>query len=333
MQNQLYSRRQFGAFFDEIVTCAQREHNNWTSGSCIGCYDRAMKHEETLSSFNPPSLVNYLSLTQFLDDLYRHRKLKEKNFSYETWAQELEIKSRSFLRLVVQGKRPLTETVLELLIKNTPSLKCEERYARLLFRYQTSNQPLMREMYGKELIKYWKQFHEQTLEVADPGLFLSHPLVPALYAYLTVSQVGVQIEKIAEKLKASSNEVQQGLDILRRLNLLDIELDADHDMNLRLKSSHLKVPSNPGDRSLAQFHMDGLEQARAAHDLPFAERKFRSLLVPLSESQIQQAQELINEFAKNVISGLTRPENENSAKIYRLNVQLFPISEEIETTP
>ncbi|MBN21710.1 MAG: hypothetical protein CL678_10525 [Bdellovibrionaceae bacterium] len=60
----------------------------------------------------PPSVLQYVDVHEFLKDVYQFRKNKELDFSYLTWSKELGFKSRTFLQLVVTGKRKITDKSL-----------------------------------------------------------------------------------------------------------------------------------------------------------------------------------------------------------------------------
>lgn len=52
-----------------------------------------------------PNIFEYLDIISYLSDYYMYRKSIHSGFSYESWAAELELKSRSFLRMMVLGKK------------------------------------------------------------------------------------------------------------------------------------------------------------------------------------------------------------------------------------
>ena len=89
------------------------------------------------------------------------------------------------------------------------------------------------------------------------------------------------------------------------------------------------VPATPSFDFLKRFHLEGLEQAREAHGLPFNERKFRSLLMTLNQEQMQVAEKLINEFAETLFTQIEMIKTPEAAKVYRLNLQFFPLSQDI----
>lgn len=49
-------------------------------------------------------ITNYINAQQFLTDYYHKRKNENPTFSYGTWAEELGLKNRSLLRMMVIGR-------------------------------------------------------------------------------------------------------------------------------------------------------------------------------------------------------------------------------------
>ncbi|MBO9668017.1 MAG: DUF4423 domain-containing protein [Bdellovibrio sp.] len=60
-----------------------------------------------------PVVFEYLDAYQYLQDYYAFRKKLDAGFSYESWAVELNFNSRSFLRMMIYGKKKLTDKVVE----------------------------------------------------------------------------------------------------------------------------------------------------------------------------------------------------------------------------
>lgn len=54
------------------------------------------------STLQQPSIRSYLSANHYLKDYYHYRKNIDGKFSYDVWAKELGLKSRSGVRMVVE---------------------------------------------------------------------------------------------------------------------------------------------------------------------------------------------------------------------------------------
>ncbi|WP_413287666.1 TIGR02147 family protein [Bdellovibrio sp. HCB337] len=275
-----------------------------------------------------PALLEYLDIHLYLRDLYQFRKLTERDFSYESWASELGIKSRSFLRLVVLRKRTLTAPVFKTIIQKLKLSPDEVQYAHVLFQYSFTEEKGLKEIYGKELAKKWNA-HVGSIVIEDLGTFLEDPLIPVVFTYFSYEKASSDISVIAKTLMSNDIQIQNAIVVLTKMGLLHSQLNDRQEICYKTKENHFKVPETPGLNFLKRFHLEGLDQARKAHDLPFEERKFRSLLLTLSQPQIALAEKLINDFAHAIFKQVELSDKDESAKVYRLNLQFFPISEKI----
>jgi|GEM_PF-5479849 len=71
------------------------------------------------------NIYDYYDFRKYLNDFYKHKKATSKVFSYRYFAKRAGFNSGSFLKLVMDGKRNLTEDSLDKFI-NAMELKEEE---------------------------------------------------------------------------------------------------------------------------------------------------------------------------------------------------------------
>src|SRR6185436_18708226 len=60
-----------------------------------------------------PNIFAYLNYRDFLRDFYQEQKAKNPVFSYQYFANRAGFKSKSFLKLVIDGRKNLTGSSLE----------------------------------------------------------------------------------------------------------------------------------------------------------------------------------------------------------------------------
>lgn len=292
-----------------------------------------------VSGLKRPYVFNYIDLQLFLRDIYAFRKKSEKNFSYESWAQELGLRSRSFLRLVITGRRNLTDQVFPLFAASLNLLPNELDYLSLLFRYSTATDRLLKESYGRQLIGKWNSHLEQ-VQIENVSEFLKDPSIPIVFTYFTKAKVSSDVRVIAHLLNLSKERVLLAIQALTYLRLLIPEMNDMQEICYRTAGPYFNVPNMPNNDFVKNFHFEGFRLAEQAHDLPFDQRKFRSLVLTMNEQQMKTAQQMISDFTRTVLSSLATATPSASAieedtshgsksKIYRLNLQLFPVSEEI----
>ncbi len=52
-----------------------------------------------------PNIFNYMDYREFLEDFYDEQKSANKAFSYQYFANKAGFKSKSFIKLVIDGKK------------------------------------------------------------------------------------------------------------------------------------------------------------------------------------------------------------------------------------
>lgn len=274
-----------------------------------------------------PLVYHYLSASQFLADWIVYRKQKDVRFTYKKWAAEMDIPSRSYLRLLVIGERPLTDAVLLKLAVNIGLTSTETGYFSVLVKYQSAASQETREIYGKILSQFWNQSIE-ALDVTDVEAFLTDTIAPVVFIYLSYSDTIKTIDGIATHLEISTERAQKVVATLRYLQLIKMETDLYGQIIYSTLQPFFKVPDQNANQFVKKFHLEGLTLAENAQNLPFEKRKYHSVMVSLSEAQLKMARSLIEEFSDRVLKTF-QAQDAKGKSIYRLNMQLFPVSKDI----
>jgi len=277
-----------------------------------------------------PNLFEYLDLILFLKDIYRFRKLNEKDFSYEKWSQELGLKSRSYLRLLVMAKRPFSASLIPQFAKQLQFSTEETEYMNSLVQYSQTNSAELRESYGRQLIQKWKHTLNQSV-VEDTETYLSDPLTPIAFTYVSDLKGKATQDSLSQHLKVSEERAQRLIRNLIRLNLIEAFPTSSGSFRYLALNHFAKIPDDPYNALIKKFHFEGMQQAIEAHALPSELRNYRSVICSLSAEQVVMLRGIINEFVKNVLATSETETTQMKKRIYRMNLQLFPVSSEIDS--
>lgn len=271
-----------------------------------------------------PDLYEYLDTSLYLKDLYKYKKAKVPNFSYDLWATELEFKSRSHLRDIVIGQMPLTETLIPLFINGLKLDSQQTEYFTLLAKYSYAQSKQLKEVYGKSLIMLWKAKLHQ-IEVQDLQSFLADPILPVVFTYLSFDDTSSEISEISKRLNCDVLRVQNALKCLVWQKLVDGKIAEDGSVQYKTAQPFFKIPYSPNNHYLKQFHLDGLKLAEQAQELSVNDRRFYSSFVALSVEQFEEAQKMIRECNDRILSLFDSP-TLDQRRIFRLNTQIFSMS-------
>ncbi len=290
---------------------------------------------ETLKVANPqpillrmanarPIIFEYLQMESFLSDWYRYRKLHERQFSFQRWSEELSLTSRSYLRFMVLGKRRLSVDLTEKFVQNMKLVGDEAEYFRLLVQLGVATNPLAQQSVQSRLREIWRK-QSQGFEIEDTQSLLADPACPIVFSFLTMVPAPFPLQRMAEALHLPVSQLRLCLETLQKLELVELTHLENGEVDFFLKEKMFKIKAEAHAPFIQAFHMLGLEQAKEAHALPFSERKYRSLVLSLSEEGKKKLEVLIDNFAREATAVLS--EDQKATRVFRIGLQFFPVSE------
>jgi len=277
-----------------------------------------------------PAIWEFVEPIEFLKAQYHFRKEREPHFSFASWAEELGLKSRSFLRLVLIGKRSLTEDMSHLFIQNLKLNKSETTYFTHLVGLHRATQLQAKEFHSRELTKLRRKFqlkNHSVVEVrpADLFEFLSSYQIPRLQVLLTLSEVEKAPENLARLLKMKESEVSQHLATLQGLGLAE----KNESGKWNATENKIGTPDALGNIALQSFHRKSLEESVQALTLPKESRRYQSLVMALTPGQFEELhhdlREVLNSYAQKFEMPVEGPK-----KVYQINLNIIPVSESID---
>jgi len=276
------------------------------------------------NTHSKPDLQSYLDVRQYLQEYYEWRKEEFTGFSYASWAKELGFQSRTFLRLVVVGKRNITERSIPKFQKSLKLTQKEQSYFLNLVRFSQAPTAERREYYAKFLQK--KISGTSSTIIADHYQFLSSSTGPKLMALLTMKDVPWTKERIHSHLGVPMRVLSTWLLTLERLGLAQ-QIKETESVRWIATISRFKVPEKIGDLALKSFHRKSLEHAITAIDEE-SDRRYRALYVPLSKDEFNEIQETVQQFIDDILDKYLTDEGQNR-RLYQMNLNLIPVSNPI----
>lgn len=268
-------------------------------------------------------LFTFLHITHYLQDLYTTRKAQDPNFSYDVWAKELGIKNRSFLRLVVVGKRSLNEELAQKLIHWIQLDAIEEAFFRDLIQYSQSKTQEQKRFFGKKLVGYLKK-EVDLAEVESRFDFLSDPDLPSLKTMLSFNDIDKSIDGLASVTGKHAAVVEQNL---KKLEVLGLAAKNENS-HWETKDKSFKVKDSFGDLGLQMYHEESLKRAIAARSLSPDCRRYRSLLVPLGKEDYDVFLKDLQEFVAKTLTKFDTDEIKDK-QLYQINFNLFPVFQKL----
>lgn len=270
-----------------------------------------------------PRVFDFINIQDFLTSYYQYRKSKERQFSYEIWAREAGIKSRSLLRMVVLGKRSLTLKMAEILSYQFSFQPDELKYFLLLVEYSAAKSKEQRNFIWKKMLPLVQQ--QQAQQVIDEPDFLSSHWLPKIQLLLSFSDIEKTTQVISKILGI---ELQQTEVFMKALEQLKLVKKVENSVSGATWNSHVgrfKIPESSQKAQLKNFYVQAFQDAEKAIALKPEIRKFRSLLVPLSTNEYAEVLLQLEEAFQEILLKYKSDEL-NGRRLYQMTTSLVPLT-------
>jgi len=283
-----------------------------------------------------PRLVEYMDYRKFLGDWYMYkRSLSKKDlrpYSYAMFSAAADIKSPNYLKMIIEGRRNLSEDMIVRFAKALGFHKEQADEFRLLVLFDQSTDPAGRNFFLKELSDFRVQVQLRSGQI-DKKIWQKIPSWITWILYALMDQEGVEFQpaKLRELLrsKASETEIEDAMQTL----LNSGEVIRDPATGALKKARNLidspdEIPVALVRKLQSQLMYLGLESL--FQDSP-AEREFGSLTMSLTKSEFEELRFKLRQMRKqlhkdNSIKRMTT----RGERVYQLNLQLFPVTNEVK---
>jgi uncharacterized protein (TIGR02147 family) len=273
-----------------------------------------------------PSIYDYLDYRGFLKDRFLEIKKKNPLFSYQSFSRMAGAKSTSFLKLVMDGKRNVSDEGIGMLARGFHLSEPERKYFECLVKFNQAKIHEEKDRYFRELARNKRWLSAKPLAAAQYRL-LSHWYYVAILELVRVpSDRPKDACWIQKRLRpeVELKEVKAAVAELVRLDLLA------HDGHAGLVRNEAMLATDDAVRSLSavNFHAQMSQlAAKAVAEQKAREREFTTLTVVTSEAAFQRAREEIRKFRDHLHSILEQENEEPRDFVGHFNLQLFRLSE------
>lgn len=268
-------------------------------------------------------IVEYSDFRQYMRDYYDERK-RRSVFSWREFSKIAGFTSSSYMKVVCDGKSKLSRIGVERTGQAMGLVGFEMDYFRAMVEYgQTETEEKKKAAYENMLAI--ARVHK--IRVMEGELFefydsWHNPVVRELAPLMPGATPG-EIAKMCNP-EVSAADVQKSLNFLTRVGLLKRE---GRDAFVQAETSIAGTP-DATRLALRGMHRQMSKLATPAVDLPVDERHFSGVTMGLSRRSYERIASLIDEFRRQVIA--VAAEDKDIDQVYRLNLQLFPLSRKVK---
>ena len=268
-------------------------------------------------------IIEYSDFRQYMRDYYEERK-RRSAFSWREFSKITGFSSCSYMKVVCDGKSKLSKIGVERVGAAMGLAGFEMEYFRAMVQYgQAESAEAKKDAFRKMLAV--AKVHK--VRVLEGDLFAYYdswrnPVVRELAPLMPGATPGDMAKMCYNETTAQ--EVRESLDFLTRSGLLK---KTDGDI---FELAETSVTGTPDATRLAMrgMHRQMAELATPALDLPKDERNFSGVTMGVSKETYGRIVDVLDECRKKIIA--IAAEDKNIEQVYRLNLQLFPLTKNVK---
>lgn len=273
-----------------------------------------------------PNIFSYTDYRVYLKDYYDEQKAAIPAFSYRYFANKAGFKSKSFIKLVIDGKKNLTSESID---KINNVLKIKEKafsYFCDLVAFNQATSIHLRQFYFHKLMQYNKRSDTRTVLRRQYEIY-SHWYINALRELVVIIDFGEDYAKLGSILNPpiSAKQARDAVELLLELGFIKKK-------GSRYIQSDAIITTGDQVRSLAvsSFHLQNLRLAAdSIEKMQSDSRDISTLVLGLSDEGFTLVKKEISKFRKKLLDIAAVEKTVN--RVYHINFQAIPVSEEIHT--
>jgi|WetSurMetagenome_2_1015567.scaffolds.fasta_scaffold10555_3 uncharacterized protein (TIGR02147 family) len=274
-------------------------------------------------------IYKYIDYRRYLADYYAEKKKLQRYFSYRFFARQAGIKSPVFLKQVIDGKRNLTMAMIE---KFNTALKHNKKesifFKNLALFNQAKTAPEKQEHYSV-MLSMMDYVQERQLS-ADQYRYFESWYTSVIRELMCIYDFQDDYEKIAQAVypRITMTEAKKAVQLLVRLKMVTKQ------DNGKYRQTDAAIISRDDMVAFARrsFNSEMILRAREANEaLPPTERDVSGITMGISRTcyEVLRAEiAALKERVKTIVN-----QDDCCARVYQLNLQLFPVSEDVASLP
>lgn len=268
-------------------------------------------------------VMEYNNFRLFMRDFYSERKDRS-GFTWRDFAKAAGYSSPVFLKLVCDGKSNLSEVGIERVAQAMGLVGIDLQYFRLLVAFNqcknsTEKKNVYKQMRALAASNSVKLVGEEEYDYFETW---RNPVIRELAPKMK----GATPAKMAEQFEFDVNtaDVKKSLAQLQNLGLLKKDKDGNFVQDSKsITTGNLDVTS----LAIRDMHRQmGNLAVKALDEVPVNERDISGMTLGVSEMAFQKIVQEIADFRRRV--GAIVMEDSGSERVYRMNVQLFPLTKD-----
>ena len=291
-----------------------------------------MQQELIKTATQLPILSTYTDYRKYLLDFYNYKQKQTSHmlrpYSYSDFSAASDIKSPSYLKLIINGQRNLSAKTVEKFSKALGHCRQEKNEFLALVNYNQAKDPLERNNCLRTLseIRIEKKMDLGELKAEEMNLLPSW-VYWAIHSMTGLDKPSLNTTELYEKLKqrATKQQINTTLELLlKNQEIVASEDGKSFSKGNKTISGMQSIPPELIKKIQSELIYLGMESL--LNDKPDS-REFGAFTIAMTKKEFNDTKFEIRQFRKKLYSKLLENrESTSGEKIYQMNFQLFELS-------
>jgi uncharacterized protein (TIGR02147 family) len=275
------------------------------------------------------NVFEYNDYRLFLKDFYLYKKGVAKGFTYRYFARRAGFISPVFIKLVIDGKSNLSAKSAVALVRAMELSDAEAFYFENLVKFNQAKTEQKKEKFFQILHNLNRVYGVQVLQ-SDQYEFYSNWYNSVLREIAPHRKNPKDYKEIGSLLipRLGAHETEKAIELLKRIQVI-VE---NPDGTFRQTAKNISTGSEVRSIAVRKYHV---QMARLAAEtievIPKEQRDISGLTIGVSKELIETVKERIRLFREEIMM-LVSSDTQTVEQVYRLNLQLFPVSRNFSDT-
>lgn len=272
-----------------------------------------------------PNIKRYTSVLKYLNEYYSYRRKLRPEFSYEIWAAELGFKSRTFIYLTCQGKRPLTLKFINILAQHLNLTANEKNHLLLLASYNKTKSPDLKSIFFDKILENLES-KEDILVAKEYFQFVSSSTMPLIKMILSFDDIKGTVNEVSAILNLDPKKIKKDFVTLEKIGFIKkTYIEASKDIFWKSTAKAFKVPDDRTNEIMEQFNNRTLIEAQEVNKQTELFKKFRSILFAIDPNDHEGMLSEIESFLSKMKNKYGYNDIDQK-HLMKINLQAYPVS-------
>jgi uncharacterized protein (TIGR02147 family) len=269
-------------------------------------------------------IFEYTNFREYLSDFYEESKKTDPSFSHRYLAARLDLSTPNLIWLVMKGKRNLTRSVCDRLLKYLRLTRRRANYFRAMVGFLQSKKHEQKDRYFSQMIEMRKPFKVKKLDVQHYEYYSNwyNTVIRELVTYPDFTGdyriLGTQVLPAV-----SEQQARNSVKLLTRLGMLR-KKGGRYTQTAPVISTGSEVKS----LAVVNYHRQMSLLAGSSYDrCKGDDHNITSVTMSMSKDKFKQLVRETNDYRRKVMA-LQDPGGKDT-KVYQINIQAFPVSRKL----